>query len=215
MPYFQNKNVNFLFIHIPKTGGTSVERYFSSKYNIPLNTKSLYGFIPNEIRAPLMLQANTFQHIIYKVLAKNQHLFRIQSLPNFKIYTIVRNPYERMISDLFYFKLITTSSKPHDVYVCIIKYLFGTKTYDNHRLPQHTFIEDKYGNIPQNVCILHTETLNEDMKKFGFEDFDMNANVNPHRQNIGSYYDFLNHKSIFIINQIYQKDFLSFGYKMI
>ena len=42
MPYFKNDNINVLFIHIPKTGGTSVENYFSSKFNIKLNSKSLF-----------------------------------------------------------------------------------------------------------------------------------------------------------------------------
>lgn len=39
MPYFNNNDINILFIHIPKTGGTSLENYFSSKFNIPLNNK--------------------------------------------------------------------------------------------------------------------------------------------------------------------------------
>ena len=30
MPYFKNNDVNVLFIHIPKTGGSSMELYFSS-----------------------------------------------------------------------------------------------------------------------------------------------------------------------------------------
>lgn len=45
MPYFENENINVLFIHIPKTGGTSLEHYFSSKFKIPLNNKSLYCYI--------------------------------------------------------------------------------------------------------------------------------------------------------------------------
>jgi hypothetical protein len=50
MPYFQNKNVNILFIHIPKTGGSSLELYFSNKYKIPLDIKSLHGFLNIEIK---------------------------------------------------------------------------------------------------------------------------------------------------------------------
>ena len=34
MPYFLNENINLLFIHIPKTGGSSLERYFSEHFNI-------------------------------------------------------------------------------------------------------------------------------------------------------------------------------------
>ena len=37
MPYFHNKDVNLLFIHIPKTGGSSLETYFSKKFNMHLN----------------------------------------------------------------------------------------------------------------------------------------------------------------------------------
>ena len=44
MPYFYNKDINILLIHIPKTGGTSLEFYFQEKYLITLNEKSLYGF---------------------------------------------------------------------------------------------------------------------------------------------------------------------------
>ena len=32
MPYFHNNYVNLLFIHIPKTGGSSLEIYFSKKF---------------------------------------------------------------------------------------------------------------------------------------------------------------------------------------
>ena len=38
MPYF--KKINLLFIHIPKTGGTSIENYFYKKYDIERNVQS-------------------------------------------------------------------------------------------------------------------------------------------------------------------------------
>ena len=43
MPYFENNKVNLLFIHIPKTGGKSLENYLSKKYSIRLNRESIYG----------------------------------------------------------------------------------------------------------------------------------------------------------------------------
>jgi len=46
MPYFNNNDVNILFIHIPKTGGTSVEFYLSEKYKIKLDKSSYYTTTP-------------------------------------------------------------------------------------------------------------------------------------------------------------------------
>ena len=49
MPYFKDNNINILFIHIPKTGGSSLEVYFSKKFNIPLNNKSLFFIFKTRI----------------------------------------------------------------------------------------------------------------------------------------------------------------------
>lgn len=40
MPYFKQNKV--LLIHIPKTGGTSIEKYFANKNRIKLNPSCLY-----------------------------------------------------------------------------------------------------------------------------------------------------------------------------
>ena len=40
MPYFKQNKV--LLIHIPKTGGTSIEKYFANKNGIKLNPSCLY-----------------------------------------------------------------------------------------------------------------------------------------------------------------------------
>ena len=59
MPYFKNDNINTLFIHIPKTGGSSLECYFSSKFNIKLNNISLYLFMDNETKIKNNIIINT------------------------------------------------------------------------------------------------------------------------------------------------------------
>jgi hypothetical protein len=206
MPYFKNNDVNVLFIHIPKTGGTSVELYFASKFNIPLNNKSLFLFITDELLSMNMKINSSLQHITYNQIVKYSEIFNI-NFDNIKIITIVRNPYERIISDLFCSKLITIDATKESVFNIINKYLVSE--CDNHNIPQHKFITNDKGEIIQNIHILKTESLTNEMNMLGYSDFDIFHNVNPNNVN---YYDYLNNESIYIINEFYHLDFILFNY---
>ena len=194
MPYF--RKVNLLVIHIPKTGGTSLETYLSEKYNTPLNPDALFGNLDPIIQLRHGLHVtHSLQHL---TLQETKH-------PYFKIkqpfvFTIVRNPYERLMSELFYQRKITVDSTPEKVYE-VIRWIVS-KNIDNHTRPQYQFIDG-------NVTILRTETLEEDMHQLGFTDFHLKENENLHKVN---YYDYLNKDSIRFINHFYQTDFKIFGY---
>jgi len=213
MPYFKNDNVNLLFIHIPKTGGTSVQNYLSYKYKINLNNISsiCYGCLDKlpskiKVRAPL-------DHLIYLTLIKYKDFFKIDS-NNLKILTIVRNPYERIISDLFFHKKIDINSDKDCVYKVMTKYLSDVNNNENHSIPQFLFITDTNHKIINNIDILHTETLTDDMVRLGYVDFDKfnKENVNKFKLN---YYDYLNNNSIDLINEYYHNDFKLFNYNKI
>jgi len=204
MPYFHNEEINLLFIHIPKSGGTSLESYFSEKYKIPLNDSSLFDIPPNGYLRSL-------QHLPYQILFSEKEKYQIQ-FDDLKIITIVRNPYYRIISDLFFFELIDKNSHPDDVYMIICKYIFK-KNYDNHNQPQHFFITNEEGKIIDNLIILRTEILTHDMHNIGYKDFNFHElkNVQDHTDNYESY---LNNDSIQLINKIYEKDFILFNYEI-
>ena len=211
MPYFKNDDINVLFIHIPKTGGTSLEFYFSSKFNIPLNNKSLFLFIEDERLLNENMKINSsLQHITYNQIVEYSKIFHI-NFDNIKIITIVRNPYERIMSDLFFFKLITIDATKETVFDIIKEYLVSDK-YDNHNIPQHKFITNDKGKIIQNIHILKTENLTNDMKNLSYSDFNIFENINTNKVN---YYNYLNNKSIDIINQFYHLDFILFNYDKI
>jgi hypothetical protein len=218
MPYFKNNNINILLIHIPKTGGTSLEFYFSDKYNIELNSKSLYMLLDKEQINNNIVINSTLQHMTYETILKYKKEFNI-NFNNIKIITIVRNPYERLISDLFFQSIITINSTKEEVFNRIKSYLISD--CDNHNIPQHVFITNDKKELMSNIHILRTETLSTDMHNLGYENFDeyCKANVNTHKVNSNlckvNYYDFLNDDSIKIINDYYDYDFKLFNYKKI
>jgi hypothetical protein len=212
MPYFYNNDINILFIHIPKTGGSSVEVYLSKKYNIKLNLKSLWDMKKINYNFKFDHDKISPQHQIYNTLFKYRNEFNINFNDNLKIITIVRNPYDRIISDFFWSRLITINSTKEEVFKIMYKYVHNNPNiYDNHNIPQYKFITDDDNNIINNIIILKTETLNNDMKNIGYNDF--NLNILKNKLNI-NYNDYLNDNSINVINSFYEKDFKLFNYNM-
>ena len=214
MPYFKNNKINLLFIHIPKTGGSSLEIYFSKKYNITLDSNSLHGEFSLNLKNKIDVIA-TPQHILFKTMMKYKNEFNIDT-NNLKIITIVRNPYYRLVSDLFHFKLININSNKKYVYDVILQYL-GRYVYDNHSIPQYLFLFDENNEIRKDITIFHTETLKNDMIDYGFKDFNLNENKNKNKnknKNI-DYMNYLNDNSIALINKHYYNDFKYFNYEML
>jgi hypothetical protein len=206
MPYFYNDNINLLFIHIPKTGGSNFENYMSYKYNIPLNEKSLSTKRLNNI---------SYQHLLYTDIIKNNNIhldFNI-NFHNLIIITFVRNPYSKIISELFFYGLIDSSSTTQDVFITMKNiFLVNNNTFDNHNLPQYMFIIDENNNVNKNLKIIKTETLTDDLKNVGFDDFHFFVNSDNINKDYSKYY---NSDSIKLVNEYYEKDFFYFGYEMI
>jgi len=206
MPYFKNNDVNILFIHIPKTGGSSLEIYFSNKYNIPLNEESLFMF------STKLSLGSTLQHITYETIIKYNNIFNIV-FDDIKIITAVRNPYDRIISDLCFFNKININDSKEKIFNIIKEYLVSNDL-DNHNIPQYMFITNEKKEIIPNIHILHTESLTNDMHELGYCDFAEYQNVNSILK-CKNIYKYLNDDSIKLINDFYEDDFRLFRYTKI
>jgi hypothetical protein len=204
MPYFNNDTVNTLFIHIPKTGGSAVENYLSRSYNIPLNNLALYLFDKTFSHVSL-------QHQTLSTILESRSRFNIE-LYNLMIFTVVRNPYTRLISDLFFNRLIKDKEDACTITNTIKTYLQrfaqDETVLDNHVRPQHHFLILD-GQIDPSIHILRQETLSSDMDRLGFKNFPIK------NESSCNYYNLLTFEAVSLINTVYKQDFLYFGYDMI
>ena len=198
MPYY--KDANLLFIHIPKTGGTSLEGYLESKYTQTIHDSDKHKKIP--IRKRIFLQ-----HYTYEDIYKYREIFEVNFNNNLNIITIVRNPYDRIISDLFYLRYINNDDTPDTIYNVIKnKYLYEEDLY-NHNIPQYKFVIDDKGEIIHNLKIFKTESLTKELKEYGYEDYNG-------KESSTDYSQYLNDDSIKLINEFYKTDFELFNYDM-
>ena len=97
MPYYKEKKL--LFIHIPKTGGTTIED--SIKENTP---QTIYSSRSNSL-LDFPYNQKALQHQFYTTIYKFRDKLDV-NFDNIKIFSVVRNPYDRIISDLFWSSLI-------------------------------------------------------------------------------------------------------------
>ena len=206
MPYY--KSANLLFIHIPKTGGSNIEAEIKKNHNETLRTDRAR----NEL-LPGRFKNISLQHQDLTTIINYRNILGVD-FTNIKIFTVVRNPYDRIISDLLWFRLIKPNYKPHLVLNVILnKYIYDRQFYDNHVRPQHLFISDVKGKLFQNVKIFKCEELND--KNDELNHF-LGFKINIVRNNVNKDYSkYLNKNIITLVNKIYKKDFELFNYPML
>jgi len=180
------------FIHITRTGGTSIEQSgldnnkFWGRYDIS------YGIFDE----PFTLK--------YDALKKNYSWF-----------TVVRNPYTRIISEYNYLKVILRIRNSDNIIIfnsCIEKWLLtiknSGKVHGWHLTPQYLYVDSKY-----DIRILKFENLtnnfNELMDKYQYN-IKLNKIVNMTNKQI-TVKD-ITPSNIELIKAIYKKDFEQFDY---
>lgn len=220
-----------IFIHIPKTGGISVEEYLLSYYGYKRN-----AFILNHGFGTYLDKFNNKQTIYpqmhYPLLRVNHELIKngVEIDDNWKIFSIVRNPYNKFLSELFYnesktdgfrYNYFTLPENQRGHYLNrTIDFFLNNDVYDNyhsnHTLPQYRFFE----NIDLNYQIFKLEDgLENALIQLGYPAQNQVKHYLDSFKYIGvarpSYQKVYTKYLIEIINDLYYQDFQEFNYKML
>jgi hypothetical protein len=196
MPYYEN--LKLLFIHIPKTGGSDFNSYLESTGG----RVSLIGTPENTLfnSSAVSLQHRTFSNLYRHKNALNLDFERI------RLIAFVRNPYDRVISDLFYLKLADSTDSPEKCTKALQFYFLYSSTFDNHKIPQYKFITHNK-KIVKSIKIYRTENLTKELQP-DFPDY-------KGKDTSHTYREYLTSESIRLINAYYKKDFEIFGYTVL
>ena len=187
------------FVHITKTGGTSIEDW-GYKNNIPWSYKKRAFF---EKHKHFQLRQDVSKwHIPPKFFFNNPYKDK-------KTFTCVRNPYTRIISEFYCPWTGCKNNKATKKDFNIFIYNLLLKKGIVNGLPQYLYMDVDY--------ILHFETLQNDFTNMD-NSFDKTYDTTlPHsnkRKNKNNYFTIndLDKRNILLINKIYEQDFKLFGY---
>jgi len=198
VPIFFKNEKKVFFIHIPKCGGTSIEKYLSAASGgIEFFSHGARNILPC-----------TPQHIDRSLI----HSFFFQGTNNFQYIAVVRHPLLRIISE--YFHANRYQDKPSDFDHWLIKIIKKAKhndyIRDNHLRNQVDFLVEE-------AVVFHFENGLVRPIEFSLNALDISLPVGniPHERKQEKHNISINRKSMQIINDFYKKDFDFFGYKTI
>jgi len=155
---FHNK---IIFLHIPKTGGTAIENYFATIRGINCQDLAPLGVFINSKKS--VLERQNTHNSLYMT---ERHIFGGRIPDDYNIFTVVRHPLTRFISEVRSRRLPPPRWSPINFKVPPWMMLYFMKNpyrrlkdLNCHLRPQNTFLE---GDARDRVKILRFETLSDD-----------------------------------------------------
>lgn len=211
MPIHYKRKI--IFIHIPKTGGTSISRMLFGQQQY--SERHLLGSMINMRNKPRRSSHCTLEEIKF---------FMHDDIGEYKIITCVRNPYDRIKSEYYFLK---NNKVFHPVFGDMTKITFEnflymlrenfnsleTKSanfwnddYFIHFLPQIKFLQIK-GKIQKDIQIFKFENFKEIETYFG-----QNVHLNNNKYSGREYKKKYNNEMKKIVEEIYKEDIEYFQY---
>lgn len=205
---FQNNKETLQFIHIPKKAGTSIEN-LGNKFGIKWGR-----FIERE-KYPLSEKPCDYYHWLSPYFIRQK---------NTKYFAIVRNPYDKIISEFYYVggqkdERYSSNSHLKSFYLWLddkYKVIKSNKHWNNcHILPQHEYIFDSSGKKRVDHIVYMDKDFKENLDKL-FRQYDLGIDINKLKKDNSREKTFskndINQNALNKINEMYSKDFEKFGF---
>lgn len=200
-----------IFVHIPKTGGQSVEHMFLDDLGLTWEEREALLLRPNRDRS---LGPNRLAHLYADEYVTCGHVTQEQFDSYFK-FAVVRNPYDRIVSEYLYrFQTTPFWRTP-------FPRQFVRRTYDNdfhdtprHMVPQRRFVTDGEGRIIVDR-ILRFEEMGAQMEELSERIFGERRtlpHVNKTKGDTTAKKARLRARMAPLIAEKYAEDFEAFGY---
>lgn len=150
-----------VFVHVPKCAGTSVEDYFMQIRGLDYRNRAAIGIFKNDKSADLE-RGN--QHCTLSMI--EDFWFGGEIPKDFRIFTIVRNPYSRFWSEYSYRRLPPPDRYPFSTRLPLSLLIYlarrpiaRLKDLRSHTRPQWTYLE---GKAKDRMRVLRFESIAEE-----------------------------------------------------
>ena len=171
-----------IFVHIPKNAGTSIEEYFGN----------------GSVRIQPSKHAD-----IYEIKARFKNSYN-----NYRKFTIIRNPYDKMVSWYFYLK----RNLGEDYNIVDFNEWIKNPSSFWHADDPISYLKPQCDWIDNTVETIKFENLKEELNNFFNEKIDLPI---TNKSNRNHYLEYYNEQSLSIIYNKYKEDFKQFNYKNI
>ena len=177
-----------IFIHIPKNAGTAIESVFKP-----------YTRLNNQIDRHASI--HDIKHKFPSIYKK------------YNKFTVIRNPYERMISFYFYLKSYNKlfRAKFEDSFIEWLKKPENSEIpFNSDWIKKLGYFKNQHEWVDDTVTIIKFENLNEELNNFFKKDIILPIKNNTDHRHYLKYY---NDESLNIVHNRYKEDFEKFNYK--
>ena len=208
------RELKCVFVHIPKTGGSSIEKVLNPEMGPVSQMSSVDLFVGWSDEFKIWMQHATMQQL---------NDFHSENLTTYFKFGFARNPWDRAVSDyLWLIRDAEEISGIHAFYDYLTSRGFFSKMFENigsmdyrgdHIIPQVDFLFDKNGNSLVDF-IGKTEDFEQDVNivcdKIGIPRREFPYEKRSARRHYNDYY---NDDTRCIVAEKYAKDIEHFGYK--